>query len=207
LSANTKHRVIGRPAIREKVANGLRLYLQKAQADSSLVLSILAIARATGLKKSTIYRYQADPEVARLLTTIRNLDEARKAARLKLDVSPNSQVKRLGDSRQQIGKLDDASRIREVPDEVIAERAAASVQKAIWAMSRFTGRHRRHRHVSDLPRVVFDLDVTASELYSVLSDLKPLSEEWTRRDREYRGAEQQQPRLFLNQVIEEQSGQ
>lgn len=196
---------MGRPSLYVKVVNGLRLYLQEAQADPSRVLSVLAIARTTGLKRSTIYKYQADPEVARLLTAIRNLDEVRKATRLKLDESSGSQVKQREAVNRQVCKGEDSSSLIDLPDEVIAVRAAASVQKAVWAMSRFMGRHRRHRHVSDLPRVVFDLDITAAELYRVLNDLKPLSEEWTRRDRDHSEAEQQQTSLFLKPLAEEKT--
>jgi hypothetical protein len=141
--------------------------------------------------------------VARLLTAIHSLDRARKAARLKPDSSANTQNNLQETPQHQVDKLSDPSNLTDIPDDVIAVRAASSIKKAVWTMSRFMGRHRRHRHVSDLPRVVFDLDVAAAELHRVLKDLRPLSEEWTRRDRECIGTEQQQTCFFPNQLSEE----
>jgi hypothetical protein len=204
LSLTLKHGITGRPALYSKVVNGLTNYLQSARVDPSLVLSILAIARATGLKKSTIYKYKDDPEVSRLLATIRSLDKARKAARLEPDDSVSRHTELQETPQHHVDKLDDPSNPTNISDDEIASRAAASIKKAVWTMSRFMGRHRRHRYVSDLPRVVFDLDIAAAEVHRVLKDLRPLSEEWTRRDKGCINAEQRQTCLFPNQSSDEE---
>ena len=95
--------------------------------------------------------------------------------------------------------LSDSSILADVPDDVIAVRAAASVQKAVWTMNRVYGTTSLTPTRLYSATRLFDLDVTAAELYRVLNDLRPLSEEWTQRDRKGTGMEQQQASLFLNQ--------
>lgn len=72
--------VIGRPSKYHKLVNGLNRYLTEARANPALSLSILAIGTAIDVKKSTIYLYQHEPEVAKLLNNIRALSTARKTA-------------------------------------------------------------------------------------------------------------------------------
>lgn len=72
--------MIGRPSKYQKLVNGLTNYLDEARGNPALPLTILAIARAIGVMKSTIYLYQHEPEVAELLDSIRNLARARRVA-------------------------------------------------------------------------------------------------------------------------------
>src|SRR2546421_8125968 len=108
---------MGAPPLYSKVVNGLKNYLQSARVDPSLVLSVLAIARATGLKKSTIYKYKDDSEVSRLLASIRLLDKARKAARLKPDDLISGHTELQETPQHQVDKLGDSSNLTDISDD------------------------------------------------------------------------------------------
>src|ERR1700750_546343 len=86
--------VIGRPSKYQKLVNGLTLYLTEARANPSLPLTILAISESIGVKKSTIYLYQHEPEVAKLLNSIRALAKARKIAAYDIDKITDAEVGR-----------------------------------------------------------------------------------------------------------------
>lgn len=45
------------------------------------------------------------------------------------------------------------------------------------------GRHRHHRHLSDLPWVVYDLERSLGEIHGALKEIKPVADEWLRRQR------------------------
>jgi hypothetical protein len=170
--------LIGRPSKHPKLVNGLKLYLAEAQANSALPLTILAICRAIGVQKSTLYLHQHEPDVAELLSSIRALAKARKVALNHAD--DLSDVGDGGASNPDTAAASviayDANQSNDV--DVLATRSAGAVQRAVWSMSRFMGRHRKHRYVSDLPRVVFDLDSTLAQLRQIREELSSLSDDW-----------------------------
>lgn len=171
--------VIGRPSKHIKLRNGLGNYLVAARTNQSLKLSILAISKAIGVKKSTIYQYQQhDPEVAELLNSIRALATARRLAALNRDEFVNFEDEEKDQTSRETStdlKVDDGESISL---ELLTIRSANAVQTAVWSMNKFIGRHRKHQFVSDLPRVVFDLDSTVAELYRIRGELSILSDEW-----------------------------
>lgn len=170
--------VIGRPSKYHKLVNGLNLYLSEARANPALSLSILAIGTAIDVKKSTIYLYQHEPEVAKLLKNIRALSTARKTAMRQLNELSSAAVGRGDVSTTTVNsELVDVATDTVCLD-VLTMQASGAVQKAVWSMSRFTGRHRKHCYVSDLPRIVYDLDVTLAELNRIRQELNGLSDEW-----------------------------
>lgn len=169
--------VIGRPSKHSKLVNGLKQYLSDARSNPGLKLNILAISRAIGVKKSTIYlRQKNDPEVAELLNSVRALASARKLAALNRDEFVDSEVSKKSLQERNIDLTDDAAEL--ISLELLTVNSANAVQKAVWSMSRFIGRHRKHRYVSDLPRAVFDLDVTLAQLYRIREELGSLSDKW-----------------------------
>ncbi len=171
--------VTGRPSKHPQLLNGLKQYLDEARSNPSLKLTVLAISRTIGVKKSTIYRHQQyNPEVAELLRSIRTLAVARKLAKLDTEEFIDS-------GSDESGKIFQETSLDSVHDvagsislELLTTRAARAVQIAVWSMGRFVGRHRKHRYVSDLPRVVFDLDTTLAQLHRIREDLGSLSDEW-----------------------------
>lgn len=168
---------IGRPSKFDKLVSGLKGYISAARADSKLPLTILAISKAIGVKKSTIYRHQHKPEVAEQLTLLRTLALARKRA-LTLDDGDSRGPE---DSNQLIYNIDlqPGGEDAELIDlEVLTIRASGAVQKAVWSMNRFIGRHRKHQHVSDLPRVVYDLDKSLAELRMIRGEIGTLCDDW-----------------------------
>ena len=172
--------VIGRPTEYPKVVAGLRRYLADARADPSLPLSILAVCRTTGVRKSTLYLHQDKPEVAEILREIRVLAKARKLAAQAVSGTNDTAVDDVDPmhSEQSAGFAGTGSQPTAVELEVLAIRSGGVVRRAVWSMSRFIGRHRKHRHVSDLPRVVYDIDMTLAELYRIREELSGLSDEW-----------------------------
>lgn len=195
---------IGRPSKHPKLVNGLKLYLIEARADASLPLTVLAICRVIGVEKSTFYLHQHDSEVAELMNEIRALAKARKAALGHTDEF--SDVRDNGSSDSDTAAIPAPADATTDPInvEVLATRSAGAVQRAVWSMSRFMGRHRKHRYISDLPRVVFDLDSTLAQLRLIREDISSLSDEWmqiSRTGSELTGVEGQ---LSLSYVPEEQ---
>jgi hypothetical protein len=196
--------VIGRPSKYHKLVDGLNLYLAQARANSALPLSILAIARVIGVKKSTIYHYQHEPKVAELLSSIRTLAAARKIAIGQLD--------ELGDVGANGADTSGKGAISDLVDvtpqsiclEVLAIQASSAVQKVVWSMGRFTGRHRKHRYVSDLPRIVYDLDVTLAELHRSRQELNSLSDEWRQSQLSNSEVTSGETQLSLTDIFEEQ---
>jgi dynactin complex subunit len=172
----TSTSVIGRPSKHSKLVNGLKQYLSDARSNPGLKLTVLAISRAIGVKKSTIYLHQDDPEVAELLNSVRALATARKLAALNSDESVNSETDEKSFQESNIGLTDDASEL--ISLELLTVNSANAIQKAVWSMSRFIGRHRKHRYVSDLPRAVFDLDATLAQLYRIREELGSMSDKW-----------------------------
>lgn len=170
--------VIGRPSNVEKLENGLKSYLSAARADPTLPLNIRAILRAIGERKSTLYLHQHEPKVALQLDLIRSLAIARKKARNLDDADDAREPDDLDQPIQSTGLPRGEEEARPIDLEVLAVRTAGAVQKAVWSMNRFIGHHRKHRHVSDLPRVVYDIDKTLAELRLVRGDLGALCDEW-----------------------------
>lgn len=174
---NTK-KEIGRPSKYQQLVSGLKLYLAEARANPTLSLSILAIVKAIDVKKSTLYNYQHEPKVAELLKCIRALSMARKIATTQLDERSEAGVSGTDTPATEASSSVVKVTTQTVSLEILTTRAASAVQKAVWSMSRFTGRHRKHRYVSDLPRIVYDLDVTLAELNRIRHELISLSDEW-----------------------------
>ncbi len=172
----TSTSVIGRPSKHSKLVNGLKQYLSNARSNPGLKLTILAISKAIDVKKSTIYLHQDDPEVAELLNSIRALATARKLAALNRNESVDSETGEKSFQERDVDLTDDAAEL--ISLELLTVNSANAVQKAVWSMSRFIGRHRKHCYISDLPRVVFDLDVTLAQLYRIREELGGLSDEW-----------------------------
>lgn len=177
-------KVIGRPSEYLNLVDSLESYLADARVDPSLPLSISEVCRAKCLAKSTLYNHQHKPEVAEKLREIRGLAKARGLAARHVsgfrgtdasDAPPAPSEAALGVA-DAAGQPD--SRPAAVDLELLAGRAAGMVRRAIWSMSRFVGRHRKHRYVSDLPRVVYDLDVVLRELHRIREELTTLSDEW-----------------------------
>jgi hypothetical protein len=180
MGMENSNNVIGRPTEYPKVVAGLRRYLADARADPSLPLSILAACRATGVKKSTLYLHQDKPEVAEILHEIRILAKARKLAAQPVDTINDTDMDDVDPIRpeQTAAFADVGSQPTAVELEVLAIRSAGAIRRAVWSMSRFVGRHRKHRYVSDLPRVVYDIDMTLAELHRIREELRGLSDEW-----------------------------
>ena len=172
--------VIGRPSEYSNLVAELRSYLTEARADPSLPLSILAICRSKGLSKSTLYNHQYKPEVVEILHEIRSLAKARKLAARHVDGLNDIDAGEVGltHSEESLGFVDAGGQPAAVELELLAVRAAEVVRRAVWSMRRFMGRHRKHRYVSDLPRVVYDLDVALGELHRIRGELGSLSDEW-----------------------------
>lgn len=177
-------KVIGRPSEYLNLVDSLESYLADARVDPSLSLSISGVCRAKSLAKSTLYNHQHKPEVAEKLREIRVLAKARRLAARHVsglrnadasDDSPAPSEEALGVANA-AGQSDSQSAIVDL--ELLAGRVAGTVRRAIWSMSRFSGRHRKHRYVSDLPRVVYDLDVVLRELHRIREELSALSDEW-----------------------------
>lgn len=196
-------KVIGRPSKYQKLVNGLALYLTEARADPSLPLTILAISRSIGVKKSTIYLYQHEPEVAELLDNIRALAKARKIAAY--DIDEISDVEVGGSDELSTGAGPDVVAVATQPVclDVLALRSAGAVQGAVWSMSRFVGRHRKHRHVSDLPRIVYDLDVMLAELHRSREELHGMSNEWKQHSQNDRDLAGEEGQLSLTDIYKE----
>jgi hypothetical protein len=167
--------IIGRPSKRAKLVNGLKQYLRDARSNPGLKLSILAICRAIDVQKSTIYLHQNDPEVAELLKSVRALASARKLAAIKGDDTVDSE-----DSEKAFRErnIDPTNNSELISLELLTVNSASAVQKAVWCMNRFIGRHRKHLYVSDLPRIVFDLDTTLAQLHRIREDLNSISNKW-----------------------------
>jgi hypothetical protein len=171
----TSKMVIGRPSKLDKLVSGLKNYVSEAQADPTLPLTILAISRTIGVKKSTIYLHQREPEVAEQLNLIRRLAIARRRATALDDAAETL------DSDLHLPEADmtsEGENARLVDLDVLAVRAGRAVQKAVWSMNRFIGRHRKHRYMSDLPRVVYDLDMALAELRLIRGEVGTLCDDW-----------------------------
>jgi len=168
---------IGRPSKYTKLLIGLRSYLTDARADPSLPLTIVAISRSIGVMKSTIYQYQHDPQIAEQLGSIRTLATARKRA-FNIDDLCGAEVDDADISNTAPTEDLKVVATQTISLDILAIRASAAVQKSIWSMNRFLGRHRKHRHVSDLPRVVYDLDITLAELHQIRREISALSDDW-----------------------------
>ena len=192
-----------RPSKYTKLVNGLKSYLTKARADPSLPLTILAISRAIGVMKSTIYLYQHDPQIAEQLSIIRTLSTARKRA-CNTDELCDVEAGDVDISNPiAIADLEDVD-TPSINLEVLAVRSAGAVQKAVWSVSRFIGHHRKHRHVSDLPRVVYDLDITLAELHRVREELSSLSNEWMQISKDNDEIVTTEDQLSLSYISKEQ---
>lgn len=171
--------ILGRPSKHSKLVNGLKQYLLDARLNPTLKLNILAVSRAIGVKKSTIYLHsQHDPEVAQLLNNIRDLARARKLVVFDGDATANREPEEYDETGEVIGSEVARDATESISLEMMATHSARAVQVAVWNMSRFIGRHRKHQYVSDLPRVVFDLDSTLAQLHRIREELGGLSDEW-----------------------------
>jgi len=199
--------MVGRPSKYHKLVDGLNLYLTEARANATLPLSIIAIARVIGVKKSTIYNYQHEPKVAKLLSNIRTLARARKIAIGQLDELGGAGAN--GAYTSGTEAISDLANVttQSVCLEILAIQAASAVQKVVWSMSRFTGRHRKHRYVSDLPRIVYDLDVTLAELHRIRQELNSLSDEWRQSQLSNCEVTSGETQLSLTDIYEEQSSE
>ena len=177
-------KVIGRPSEYLNLVASLKSYLADARTDSSLPLSISEICRVKSLVKSTLYNHQHKPEIAEILREIRDLAKARKLAAQHVRGGGGSDALNASPTHSEIASsITDAVRQPSSPHavldmELLAGRAAGAVSRAVWSMSRFIGRHRKHRYVSDLPRVVYDLDVALGELHRIREELSTFSDEW-----------------------------
>ena len=191
--------VIGRPSKHSKLINGLKQYLSDARSNPGLKLTILAISRAIGVKKSTIYLHQNDPEVAELLKNIRTLATARKLSAINRSESVYPEIDDKPYRERVINLTDDDEEL--ISLELLAVNSASAIQKAVWSMNRFIGRHRKHRYVSDLPRAVFDLDLTLAQLYRIREELGSLSDKWiqiSQSDREVVSVSDQLPLSYTS---------
>lgn len=171
--------VSGRPSKHSKLVNGLKQYLLDARLNPTLKLNILAVSRAIDVKKSTIYLHsQHDPEVAQLLNNIRDLARARKLADFECDAAAPPGSEEYDETGEVTGSDNASDATKSISLELLATHSARAIQVAVWSMSKFIGRHRKHRFVSDLPRIVFDLDSTLAQLHRIREELGDLSDEW-----------------------------
>lgn len=199
----TSKAVIGRPSKLGKLVSGLKSYVSAAQADSTLPLTVLAISRAIGIRKSTIYLHQHEPEVAEQLNLIRRLAIARKRASSLNDAEEDRDVEDSDPDLLAVNMISEREDARRADLDVLAVRAGRAIQKAVWSMNRFIGRHRKHRYMSDLPRVVYDLDITLAELRLIRGEVGTLCDDWRQIAKNSTADQEVTEQLILPNIAEE----
>lgn len=131
------------------------------------------LAAAIGVDTATLWRHRkADPRVDEIAEMI---IRAGKAGRLPRTTSSPTEKEPL------VPKDPGDDDLTVLPEEELQVRAVQALSKARWAMQRFVGRGRHQKHLSDLPRAVYDLERSMAQAGSVLRDLRQLADEWLRR--------------------------
>ena len=172
---------VGRPDKLEALVNGLRSHLDQAYRDTSLPVEVRKIEGLIGAKKSTIYVWsKKDARVAALLVEMRALRDARAAARQSVQNAIEAAAPRKPPATMAPRNAAATSALPKLDLVRISEQYEQVKDKAVWVMQRFAGRHRMHGHVSDLPRVAYELENALSELHGVLNQVKSLSDAWHR---------------------------
>ena len=176
--SNTSANKGGRPkADIAKMAARLTKDLDAAALDPGLAVSKAAICQRAGIPKSTLDLYAEDPRLGPLLVRMREMQEARRAAKA-LVATVVMALKPTAPPRARPPITDERVALDEYQ---IAQRYAQATQKARWASERLSARFRRLEHVSNLPAAAYHLEHAVQELHAVLATLRPLAQEWVRR--------------------------
>lgn len=171
----------GRPrADIEQMAVRLRADLDAASLNPGLSVSKRAVCERTRIPESTLDLYAAEPRIAPLVQRRQEMQEARRAERIL--VTEAAQAERpAGVKSPARVTASTPSELASLDDDQIARRYAQATQKASWAAQRLGARFRRVPHVSDLPAATWHLEHAVQEMHAVLAVLRPLAEEWVRR--------------------------
>ncbi|MBV9921707.1 MAG: hypothetical protein JOY78_12765 [Pseudonocardia sp.] len=178
----------GRPAADiELMARKLNAIIDRAMLDPSIRPYKAEICRRSGVPERTVDAKKDHPLIAAVLTRLRDLKDGRQgvaaavAAVVGRGAAPEA-AGRAAEVANDADMRDPAARAAALDEIQMATQFGQECLRAVEACMRFAGKHRRVRHVSDLPVAVRNLEATVRELTAALETLRPLATARVRRE-------------------------
>lgn len=159
-----------------RVLDDLQRVLDGLQRDPlSAPPSYAKLAKLIGVNAATLWRHRrADPQVDSVAETVVN---AGRAGRL-----PNQGRKR--DYTQPSGPSDTSpTGFEPQPLDDLVRDARLSVEEARWSPQLFLAKSERYRNVSELPRIIFELQRCIGAMERSLLALSDISDTWLQHER------------------------
>lgn len=172
----------GRPATDvDRMARLIQRDLDRAALDPGLGVTQQAVLERTGIKRSTLNVYSDDPRIAPLLIRLDEMQRSRRAEKALVASAQPASPMTTATTSTPLAVAAPRRDLEALDDHQVALRYVQATQKAAWAAQRLTARYRGVEHVSNLPAAVYHLERAVNELQGVLGTLRPLAQEWLRR--------------------------